>query len=467
MTVSGLSNVPLTANARIARSPNGLGFDANAGLSGRLAWRGAVGEITKFAPLVGQQISGNLNADLTLSGTLGRPGVAGSAVMSDGSVEDYVTGLALRFPRLAIVGDNRRLELQPFEAIDQSGGKLSGRGSVDLDADASFPFRAELTFANARVANRDDIMATLSGAITAEGNLAKATIRGDLRSERVEVDLDTGLPPSVVTLDVVEIPADGQPGVAKQKASEREAEEGAAGSEFLLDIKLHMPGQVFVRGHGLDSEWEGDIAVAGSAAKPRVTGQLRSRRGQIDFLDKLFKLQPSVINLAPTAAGGVDALLNIKAIATAKDLTVTVTVSGPATNPTIELSSTPVLPQDEILSRLLFNKNRASLSPVEALQLANALSTLRGGGSNFMAKLRRTLGVDVLRVGSGSGGETAPSLEAGKYVTDRIYVGVKQGADPGSSAVSVEVDVFNNVSVGSEIRQDGGNRVGLKYKWDY
>src|SRR5690349_24254628 len=27
MTVSGFSNVPLTANARIARSPNGLGLD--------------------------------------------------------------------------------------------------------------------------------------------------------------------------------------------------------------------------------------------------------------------------------------------------------------------------------------------------------------------------------------------------------------------------------------------------------
>jgi translocation and assembly module TamB len=321
------------------------------------------------------------------------------------------------------------------------------------------------------VLGRDEIMAILSGTITAEGSLKTLNVRGALRSDRVEVDLDTGLPPSVVTLDVTEIPADqgaGTQKVAVRNKPEEPKDEESFASEILLDIKLDLPGQVFVRGHGLDSEWEGNISVAGNAAKPRVTGQLTSRRGRIDFIEKSFTLESSTIDLAPKADGSVDALLNIKAVNESNDLTVTVTVSGTATSPSIALSANPAMPQDEILSRLLFGKNRASLSPIEAVQLAQALRSLSGGGGpSMMTRLRRMLGVDVLRVDSGNGSDSSPSLEAGKYVTDKVYVGVKQGASQGSSAVAVDVDVLKNMSVGTEIRQDGTNQVGVKYKWDY
>lgn len=473
ISLTNLSSQPLNASASLARSPKGLGFDENSALTGCLAWNGAIAEILKFAPLVGQDISGNLASDLTLSGTMGKPGVAGTVTLSDGKVEDYTTGLVLRFPRLDIVGDTRRLELRPFEALDPTGGKIAGRATVTLDSAAGFPFNGQLDFSQARVLNRDDIVAILSGNVGAEGSLQKAMIRGNLQTERVEVNLDTGLPPSVVTVEVEEIPADGSGGPGQQATVRNKNKDDGAASAFQLDVKLAMPGRVFVRGRGLDSEWEGNIAVAGSATSPRVTGQLTSRRGQFDLVSKIFRVQPSTIDLATKADGGVDALLNIKAVNSSNDLEVTVAVTGTGNAPKIELSSNPTLPQDEILSRLLFGKNRASLTPFEALQLAQALQTLSGGGGglNVMAKLRGALGVDVLRVDSGTsgatGGNTGPSLEAGKYITDKVYVGVKQGASQGTSAVTVDVDVLKNMSVGSEVRQDGSNRLGVKYKWDY
>lgn len=473
ISLTNLASQPLTASASVARTPKGLGFDENSALTGRLAWNGAITEITKFAPLVGQDISGHLASDLALSGSLGKPGVAGTVTLSDGKVEDYSTGLVLRFPRLEIVGDTRRLELRPFEALDPSGGKIAGRATVTLDSAAGFPFTGQLDFSRARVLNRDDIMAILSGNVGAEGSLQTAMIRGSLQSERVEVNLDTGLPPSVVTLEVEEIPADGSGGPRQQATVRSTSKDEGGASNVQLDVKLTMPGRVFVRGRGLDSEWEGNIAVAGSATSPRVTGQLTSRRGQFDLIGKIFRVQPSTIDLAPTADGGVDALLNIKAVNSANDLEVTVAVTGTGNSPKIGLSSNPSLPQDEILARLLFGKNRASLTPLEAVQLAQALQTLSGGGGglDIMAKLRGALGVDVLRVdsgtSSGTGSKTGPSLEAGKYITDKVYVGVKQGASQGTSAVTIDVDVLQNMSVGSEVRQDGSNRVGVKYKWDY
>jgi translocation and assembly module TamB len=62
---------------------------------------------------------------------------------------------------------------------------------------------------------------------------------------------------------------------------------------------------------------------------------------------------------------------------------------------------------------------------------------------------------------------TGPSLETGKYITENVYVGVRQGTDTAQTALSVEIDVFKNVAVETEMRPNGGNKLGAKYKIDY
>src|SRR3546814_5338375 len=120
------------------------------------------------------------------------------------------------------------------------------------------------------------------------------------------------------------------------------------------------------------------------------------------------------------------------------DLTVTARLSGPLSQPKLDLSSVPPVPRDEIVSRVLFNKSAAQLSAAEAAQLAMALRDLtgQGGGADVLGFARRTLGVDVLRVETAE--DNSPALEVGKYLTDEVYVGVKKGADPQSTAAGGE-----------------------------
>jgi hypothetical protein len=91
---------------------------------------------------------------------------------------------------------------------------------------------------------------------------------------------------------------------------------------------------------------------------------------------------------------------------------------------------------------------------------------LGGGGFDALGTLRKAMGVDVLRVASEEGG-AGPSLETGKYVTENVYVGVRQGTDTSQTALSVEIDVFENVAVETEVSPNGGNKLGAKYKIDY
>jgi translocation and assembly module TamB len=116
---------------------------------------------------------------------------------------------------------------------------------------------------------------------------------------------------------------------------------------------------------------------------------------------------------------------------------------------------------------VLFNKSASQLSAAEAAQLALALRDLtgRGGGADVLGFARRTLGVDVLRVDTTADGDAA--VEAGKYVTDEVYVGVKQGAKPESSGVEVEVEVTPNITVESETTSEGANKSGVRFQLDY
>ena len=77
------------------------------------------------------------------------------------------------------------------------------------------------------------------------------------------------------------------------------------------------------------------------------------------------------------------------------------------------------LPQDEIVSRILFGNSVGQLSALQAVQLAASLNTLRGsgGGLNPLGKLRQVAGIDRLRIlGADDTSGRGTALAAGKYI---------------------------------------------------
>ena len=176
-----------------------------------------------------------------------------------------------------------------------------------------------------------------------------------------------------------------------------------------LDIKIDMPGNIFVRGHGLDSEWRGKLAITGTSAAPAINGSLEQIRGSVDLLGKTFTLTRGRIIF--DGSDKLDPVLDIVAEASTADITAQVNIGGLASAPTITLTSTPVVPQDEILSRVLFGKGVGQITAGEGLQLAAAAATLAGGGPGVLDRLRGGLGLDWFRLGSGTSGPTTGTSE--------------------------------------------------------
>lgn len=452
------ANVPL----RFDPATKALDLPATEKISGEAVWRGDIAEVWPYLPLDMHRLAGDSSVDIRLAGTVGTPQVDGKVTLVKGRYENLLSGTVLGDLTIDVVLAGDRVKIEQFSATDGGKGSMEITGGATVDPKQGFPFDVRTTLNDFTLMRRDDVIAAASADITLSGTAEKSKVAGTVTTTGVEIQLIDQLPPTVVELDVTEI--NGPAGTRVVSADRR-----AAGPtpRVDLDVLVQMPRRVFVRGRGLDSEWGGTIKVSGTAAEPKADGKLDLVRGQVSVVGKTFKLDSGSVTLPP--GDEISPEIDVVAIHSGDSLETTVRIAGPVANPEITFSSVPDLPQDEIIAKMLFNKSAAGLSPIEAVQLAAALAELTGGGGGgVMDFARKTLGVDVLRVESdGTGSDASPALNVGKYVTDGVYVGVKQGITPESSSVGVEVEITPNISVDSNVRQNGASETGVKFKLDY
>jgi translocation and assembly module TamB len=463
-------SVPLVLTA----APFGLSLPAQGPVAFRLQGKGQLADIADLLPLGEDRLTGKFVLDARIDGTLVAPTASGRLGVSDGRYENFASGAVLTGLHFDLFGDRDRFTLRDFAASDGSGGTLGVQGGVRLAGPAGPSFDLTVNIKRFRIAARDEATVLASGEVAVSGSVAAPKVTGRLTVDRADCTLPDTLPPSIVRLTVVHI---NRPGDAGRSGLPQTPPEPAVAAA--LDITISMPGQVFVRGHGLDSEWRGELKVGGTTAAPKLTGTIDSLRGTFDFLGKTFRVTQGSITFAGDAE--FDPRLDIHAEVAAADVTARVQVAGSASTPTVSLSSSPPLPRDEILSRVLFGRGLGQINAGEGLQVAQSAATLVGGGPGMLDKLRSSLGLDRLSLGAAPTGVASSTLNpaaagtatsntavsGGKYVMPGVFVGVTQGTTPQSSKVTVEVEIRPHLSVETDISRSNGNGIGLNYKYDY
>lgn len=414
-------------------------------------------------PIGEDRVSGRYDIDISVRGTMDAPEAGGRMTVADGRYVNFAAGTELRNLSLELVGAERRFTLKQLAATDAAKGTISGSGFIDLAATNGAALDFGARFADFQVMRRDDVQGTADGDLRLSGTLAATTLSGRIRVNRAEIRIPETLPPNIARLDVVEI--DSRRGTVAPKPDK------ATGGESVirLDLGVDIPARAFVRGRGLDSEWKGTAHIAGTIAKPAITGKLETVRGEFSFLSKRFTLADSVIEF--TGGEDIDPTLNIVAEHKSSTIVAQALITGPSSDPTIKLTSQPELPQDEVLSHVLFGRGTGEITPMQGLELAQAAATLAGrGGPGIMDRVRNVTGLDRLDISSGettASGASGTKLEAGEYVSDKVFVGVEQGAAAQSTRTKVEVEVLPNVTVESSVGVNSGAGVGVNWKWDY
>ena len=191
-------------------------------------------------------------------------------------------------------------------------------------------------------------------------------------------------------------------------------------------------------------------------------------RGNYSFFGKRFTLSNGLIDLdgryppSPT--------MDVTGKAETTKMTAIINISGELSKLKVTLSSEPTLPQDEILSQLLFGQEMAKISPLQAIELANDLNTMLGKGSyDIVGKTKSIFGIDQLAVKQETTEKNTEesSVTVGKYLSDSFYIEIEKGIGAPSGKASVTWDVTPNISLETEVGQDASTGVGINWKWEY
>jgi translocation and assembly module TamB len=414
----------------------------------------------------GQTLRGKANIDLRVSGAASAPALAGAVTLRDGAFADPLNGVSLDHMEARIEGRGRELNIAQFSAQTRNGGRIAASGHVAVNPQAGFPGALRIVARDAQLVASDLLTTTADLDLEIGGALARAPlIGGRVKLASMEVNVPDRLPASALAPPGATHISPGD--FAKRMlALERKAKEKAGkkpGFDGRIDLTISAPNRIFVRGRGIDAEFGGELRLTGTLQKPAANGAFELRRGRLQLLTQRIDINRGRL----TFAGGLVPQLDFSAETTAGDVTAIIGVSGPAALPTFTFGSSPSLPQDEVLSRLLFAKASGSLSPFQAVQLATALAQFSGAGTGVDAfeKMRRALGVDSLDLEAGGAG--GPKVGASRYISDRISVGVRTGMKPEQTAVGVGVDVTKNVRLKGETRVDGKSSVGVGVEWEY
>jgi translocation and assembly module TamB len=450
------SHLNMALPAEASAAPLRLAVNRQKPISGTFDAEGEVKPLWDL--LVGRDrtLSGIVDAKGRLSGSLGDPRIEGNMRLSGGRFGDGATGLDLQNIDLTASLENSTVNLVRAQADDGHNGKLSGTGRISLVRNGA----SDLEIQAIKFRLLDNETATIIGSgktRLVRGGDGRVKLQGALNIDRADIAANPPVPSGVVPMEVIELnrPQSISLATTKKNASSRLAVD--------LDVDLTANRGLFVKGRGLDVEFSLDAHVGGTTSSPVLTGRSRVIRGDYDFSGKRFTFdQRSTVDLS-TAPEKIK--LNLTATRDDTSLTAVVKITGSAARPRIDLSSTPSLPDDEIMSQVLFGASASQLSPLEAAQLAAAVSALAsGGGFDVIGGLRNLAGLDRLAFAGGGSGDL--TVAGGKYLTDDVYLELIGGGREGPAA-QVEWRVQRNLSLVSRLSSQGGSKLSVKWRRDY
>lgn len=453
-TASGPLGLSLTASGRVPLEGAGLAVNLSGSIPLALANRLLLER--------GTQLSGTVQVQGSVTGSLDQPNANVSLSTAGAQVLDPDTNIALQGISLQAAVAGQTVTISQFSGALAGGGTVSASGTVSIDGNAGFPANLSIALNQARYADGDLLVATVTGNLSVTGALARdPLIAGRINVDRAEITVPESFGGGAAQIDVVHRSPPPQVRATLARASDGTPVPSSRPSVARLDIQVTAPNRIFVRGRGLDAELGGEVQLIGPISDIQPVGGFQLIRGRLGILGQRITFDEGTVTLV----GDLDPFLNFVARSSGNDITVFITVSGRVSDLDISFSSQPELPEDEVLARLIFNRGIGELSPLQIAQLAAAAAELAGGSNtSLLGSLRNATGLDDLDVVTDSEGNVA--VRAGRYIQENVYLGVEAGAQ-GSARATINLDITDELRARGGVGTDGDTSLGVFYERDY
>ncbi|VWX57431.1 Autotransporter secretion inner membrane protein TamB [Burkholderiales bacterium 8X] len=474
---------------RVQRQADGWQWGADAPLEGRV--RASLPNLGVWSILAppGWRIAGTLQADAAISGSRSAPRWNGSLNADQLAIRALVEGLDLRDGRLRARLSGDRVQITEFSLkggagsstriAGQSGNVSTGASEAASDG-GTLSATGELSWGTAtptatgirmamqaelrrlRVLVRSDRQISLSGGLQARLESGQFTVRGDLKTDRAVIILPEESAPSLGTDVVVRSAAKDREAAeaAKRQVARDEAQVAKAQTAKPPDILVgfDLGNDFAVQGRGITTRLEGklDIRTSALGAPPRITGEVRTVKGQYRAYGQALNVETG---LARFNGPYDNPSLDILAIRPNISQRAGVQISGTAQSPRVKLYSEPALSDAETLSWVVLGRASASSGGESLLLQQAALAVLGGlgkGGSS--GGLASRFGLDEIGFkGPGNGGDLRGSaLTVGKRISKDFYLTYERSLAGTLGTIFIFYDLTRRLTLRGQAGQQSG-----------
>ncbi len=407
----------------------------------------------------GDRISGKLETNVRLTGTWATPHLQGNFKVHKGFYEIAEFGTCIGNTTLDMEAQGSKFKIQKLWADDGTNrpspqGQLVGEGTLDLKNPLMPVFDVNLSLTDFQVAASDIFFACADGKITVKGPLTQAKIEGYAHLNPAKLSIEEINSESTVpTIKLTDTVSKKDPSSLKSDLK-----------IFPIHLHLKTSKRFMIEGFGLESLWDGEMEVIGYLSDTQLIGVVHVVKGKLDLFGKPMKIIKGEIRYDETIKN--DPYLSAMAVREADGITIQLVIEGRVSRPQFTFLSVPALPQEDILSRLLFGKELNQISVGQSLQLAAALASINGQkGLNITDKIRTSFGLDSLELKENKNemdGRTSQAVSIGKEFGN-VRISIDQAITTGTSKASVSTALSPHLNLDVDIGGSESSGVGLSW----
>ncbi len=413
-------------------------------------------DIALFQPATTQltKLTGQLQADVHVAGTLDAPRLNGLVETANGGFSVVATGVTYTNAIARLLFENDKLLVDRFEVSDDDQDRLVAIGELGIVRRSVGEMNVQVSAAEFKILDNQFGNLEIETDLRITGDAAKPHITGEILTEAGRLDVDRlleqlGRSPyrteaTVATTTETEetVPVGVGSGSSRTATNGRTATETPLGlyDAATVDVRLVLPDDLVLRGRDMHASFSriglgdmnitvgGDLQIRKSpAGQPDVIGTVSVVRGFYDFQGRRFEvLRDSQIRFQ--GARPADPALQVDAQRVISGVTAIVNIRGTARQPQVRLSSNPPLDEADVLSLIVFNQPINQLGEGERLNLAERAGGLAVGylASPLANSIADALDLDIFEIRASGGANGQPSIAVGQQIGSRLFVSFRQ-----------------------------------------
>lgn len=401
-------------------------------------------QFSNLAPLetllpFANDVTGNLHADLSLSGTFSQPQVIGDIILRNG---------AANLPRLGLDLSGIEVQLSSAQSgdINLVSQVQSGDGRLSIVSDLRGLGTSDWTLTgfvngnNVKVVSLSQLKATVSPDIKINANRELLELSGSATIPWARTNFKnlpesaTAVSPDVVVIDEESTQGDGESKI-----------------KIHTNLDILLGNDVQFNGFGLESKLNGKINLLKEAQRQFFTS------GFVSVVEGTYKAYGQTLTIergrllfqGPYENPGIEIRAS-RIIRDDDNTTVGLDISGTLQRPKATVFSSESMSDSQAMMMLLTGKPIKDASQADASLLVSAMSGLGSdAGGGLTSGITRFFGVDELEIKSDQGFDQS-ELWVGKYLTPRLLVRYVVGIFDQAFGFGVEYQLTDRLRLEAE-----------------